>query len=50
MAVPPGQLAFQRIFTDYKNIVDHCCWAWSDLADRPWKIISIGLRDWAHGF
>jgi len=39
-----------RIFTDYKNIVDHCCWAWRNLADRPWKIMSIGLRDWAHGF
>ena len=24
--------------------------AWNQLVDRPWKIMSIGLRDWAHGF
>jgi phenylalanyl-tRNA synthetase beta chain len=23
--------------------------AWEKLAQRPWKIMSIGLRDWAHG-
>ena len=38
------------IFADYKNIVDHCCWAQRNLADRPWKITSIGLRDWAHRY
>jgi transposase len=38
-----------RVFTSYDNIVDHCCEAWNELIDRPWKIISIGMRDWAHG-
>jgi hypothetical protein len=31
-------------------IVDHCCFAWNSLIDQPWRIMSIGLRDWAHGF
>jgi transposase len=37
-----------RIFTSYDDIVDHCCEAWNKLIDQPWKIMSIGLRDWAH--
>ena len=37
-----------RVFTSYKDILDHCCEAWSKLTDRPWLIMSIGLRDWAH--
>lgn len=28
--------------------LDHCCAAWNKLIDQPWKIISIGFRDWAH--
>ena len=28
--------------------LDHCCEAWNKLTDRPWLIMSIGLRDWAH--
>ncbi|MEC5324859.1 IS630 family transposase [Aurantimonas sp. A3-2-R12] len=39
-----------RIFLDYDDIVDHCCAAWNKLVDQPWKIISIGMRDWAHRF
>jgi transposase len=39
-----------RIFTSYSNILDHCCDAWNRLIDQPWRIISIGLREWAHGF
>ena len=39
-----------RIFKSYDDIVDHCCYAWNTLVDRPWKIMSIGLRQWAHGF
>jgi len=38
-----------RIFTDYEQIVALCCEAWEKLAQQPWKIMSIGLRDWAHG-
>ena len=37
-----------RIFQSYDDILDHCCAAWNKLIDQPWKIISIGLRDWAH--
>ena len=39
-----------RIFKSYDEIVALCCEAWNMLIDRPWKIISIGMRDWAHGF
>ena len=39
-----------RIFKSYDDIVDHCCYAWNTLVDRPWKIMSIGLRQWANGF
>jgi transposase len=37
-----------RIFRSYEDILDHCCHAWNKLADRPWEIMSIGLRAWAH--
>jgi len=39
-----------RIFASYNDIVDHCCHAWNKLIDQPWRIMSIGLRDWAHRF
>jgi DDE superfamily endonuclease len=39
-----------RIFTSYDDIVDHCCFAWNKLVDQPWRIMSIGLRQWARGF
>ncbi len=39
-----------RIFRSYVDILDHCCAAWNRLVDEPLTIISIGLRDWAHGF
>ena len=38
-----------RIFTSYTDVVDHCCEAWNKLIDRPWLIMSLGLRKWAHG-
>ena len=38
-----------RVFKGYDDIVAHCCDAWNNLADRPWKIMSIGMRQWAHG-
>ena len=38
-----------RIFTSYENILDHCCDAWNKLVDQPWRIMSIGRRDWANG-
>jgi hypothetical protein len=39
-----------RIFQAHDDIVEHCCRAWNSLVDQPWRIMSIGLRDWAHGF
>jgi transposase len=39
-----------RVFGSEREIVDHCCDAWSKLVDQPWRIMSIGLRDWAHRF
>ena len=39
-----------RIFAAHDDIVDHCCHAWNKLVAEPWRIMSIGLRDWAHGF
>jgi len=38
-----------RIFSSYSDILDHCCEAWNKLTDQPWRIMSIGLRDGAHG-
>lgn len=39
-----------RIFDGYEDIVTHCCDAWNKLIDQPWRIMSIGLRDWAYEF
>jgi transposase len=39
-----------RIFASYDNLVDHCCDAWNKLVDQPWRIMSLGLRDWAHEY
>lgn len=39
-----------RMFETNGAILDHCCAAWNKLADQPWRIISIGMRDWAHRF
>jgi transposase len=39
-----------RVFLSYTNIVDHCCDAWNKLIARPRTIMSVGLRNWAHGF
>ena len=38
-----------RIFKSYDDIVEHCCFAWNQLVDQPWRIMSLGLRSWAHG-
>jgi transposase len=39
-----------RIFHSQTSIVEHCCDAWNKLVAQPWRIMSIGLRDWAHRF
>jgi hypothetical protein len=38
-----------RVFASYDDIVTLSCEAWNRLIDRPWKIMCIGLREWAHG-
>ena len=39
-----------RVFKSSDDILDHCCHAWNKLVHQPWRIMSIGLRDWANGF
>ncbi len=39
-----------RVFQNYDDIVALCCEAWNKLIDQPWRITSIGSREWAHGF
>jgi transposase len=39
-----------RIFTSYQDILDHVSFAWNTLMGQPWRIMSLGRRDWAHGF
>jgi len=36
-----------RVFKTYDEIIELCCHAWNKLIDRPWLIMSIGLRNWA---
>lgn len=37
-----------QVFKSFDDIADHWCDAWNKLVDQPWKIMSIGLRDWAY--
>jgi hypothetical protein len=37
-----------RVFKSYDDILDHCCDAWNRLVDQPWRIMSLGMREWAH--
>lgn len=39
-----------RAFRGPDGIVEHCCHASNRLVDQLWRIISIGLRHWTHGF
>ncbi len=39
-----------RVFTSYDDILAHCCDAWNSLIAQPWKIMSIGHRQWAFGY
>jgi transposase len=36
-----------RVFKSYDQIVDLCCDAWNKLVDQPWRIMSLGTRQWA---
>ncbi len=37
-----------RVFQSYKQIIALCCEAWNKLVDQPWRIMSIGMREWAY--
>jgi transposase len=37
-----------RVFQNHDDILAHCCHHWRRLVDQPWRIMSIGLREWAH--
>ncbi len=39
-----------RISKTYDDIVAQCCEAWSRPIDQPWRIISIGMRNWSHRY
>ena len=39
-----------RVFQSYDAILNRCCHAWNKLVEQPWRIMSIGMRDWAHRF
>jgi hypothetical protein len=39
-----------KIFTGDDDIVRHCCFYSNRLIEQPWRIMSIGLRDWTHRF
>jgi hypothetical protein len=45
-----GNWLSKRVLDTYDAILDHCCEAWNKLAHQPWRIMSIGMRDWAHRF
>ena len=36
-----------QVFETYDDILDACCDAWNRLIERPWRIMTIGLRPWA---
>ena len=39
-----------RVFGDYDEVLDHCWHAWNRRISQPWRIMSIGLLKWAHGY
>jgi len=41
---------YNRVFKSDEEIIALSCDAWNNLIDRPWTIMSIVLRAWAHRF
>ena len=37
-----------RVFRIYEEIVAVCSDAWNKLVNQPWRIMSIGNREWAN--
>jgi transposase len=44
-----GNWLSSRVFASAHDFVNHCCDAWNKLIERPWTIMSIGLRNKVHG-
>jgi len=49
LEVPDNYLS-KRVYKPYSNIPARCCFAWKQLIKQLWKIMSIGMWKWAHGF
>ena len=49
LAIHARQLVVEPDLQSYEDIVALCCQAWNNLIDQPWKIMSLGMRKWAHG-
>jgi hypothetical protein len=48
-AVNPATIGAQTASSNLtEDILDHGRFAWNKLIDMPWKIMSIGIRDWAY--
>ena len=50
LAIHARQLVVEPDLQILRRIVALCCQAWNNLIDQPWKIMSLGMRKWAHGF
>ncbi len=46
----PAVTRANRVFPSYEKLLGRCRAAWNKLIDQFWRIISVGLRDGAHGF
>jgi transposase len=38
------------VFDTAADLLNHCSDAWNNLEAQPWTVMSLGIRDWAHGF
>lgn len=45
---PTPNFPLQGVFEGYDAILDAACEARNQLIDKPWKVMSIGMRNWAH--
>jgi transposase len=45
-----GNWLSNHVFASQDQILATCCEAWAKLTNEPWTIMSIGMREWAHGF
>ena len=50
--LPADNPVHRRVGAGLDNLAKffHLDIAWNNLIDQPWKIMSLGMRKWAHGF